>query len=99
MGSTVMPGGSLSVIVTGSAVSTLEYSASPPEWVRDTLSATPSSSCPAAIDTVWGLFQLIGVKVRASLVSLAPPRVNSEPLWPLTVTVTFTVGSVARATV
>ena len=88
----------MSSTVTVSISVSVEYS--PPEEVliRMALSSSVSSSWSADTVTVWGVRQLAAVKVRASLVRLAPLRVRSVPVMPVTVTVTVSVGSVSNVT-
>ena len=69
---------SSSATVTVISADTPSYSAPAAVWVSVTLSSNPSSSWPALTVTVWAVFQLPVVKVRA-LVSLGPARVTSVP--------------------
>ena len=62
------------------------------------VSLAVSVSWAALTVTIWGVFQLAAVKVRASLLSMGPLRVRSVPATPEMVTVVSTVGSVARLT-
>ena len=69
-------------------------------WVRVTgFSSSVSSSSAALTVTVWAVFQLVVVNVRALLVRAVPDSDTSVPACPLTVTVTSALGWVPRTTV
>ena len=90
----------LSSSLTVTAIPTVLPSYSPPAavCVSVTTSLAMSVSCPAFTVTVWAVFHVVVVKVRV-LVALRPVSVRSVPAWPVTVTVTSSVGLVASATV
>ena len=89
---------SSSFTATLSVLSTPEYSPPLAVWVRVSTSLMESGSWAPATVTVWAVSQLVEVKVSALLVSVAPLSVRSVPACPLMVTVTVTVGWVARLT-
>ena len=88
----------LSSTVTGRDLVSVEYSPPVEEWVRVSVWSAVSSSWPAVTVTIWGVFQLEDVNVRTTPLSDGPLRLRSVPAWAVMVTVTVTVGSVARLT-